>query len=52
MWTFFLKSRYARIIFVKDVPVYFLILLKYFGIIKAINTGCTGPDLATNRVKI
>ena len=47
-----MKPKYANIIFVEDVPIYFLILLKYFGIVKAINTECTGPDLAINRVKI
>ena len=35
-----------------DVPIYFQIFFKVFGIIKAINTGSTGPDLAMNRSKI
>ena len=36
----------------QDVPIYFPIFLKYFGVVKAINAGSMGPDLAVNRAKI
>ena len=48
----FLFLIFPKIMFFQDVPIYFLIFLKYFGIIKAINTGSTGPELVINRSKI
>ena len=40
-----------KIICFQDVPIYFLIFLKCFGIRKAINTGFKGPEMTNNRSK-
>ena len=48
----FVGSQISKDNIFQDVPISFLIFLKYVGIIKAINTASTGPDLAMNRSKI
>ncbi len=46
---------FPKIIFFQDVPIHFLIFFEVFwynSIIKVIDTGSRGPDLAINKVKI
>ena len=46
------KFQKVKIICFKDIPIYFLIFLRYFCIMKAINTGSAGPEMTNNRSKI
>ena len=48
----FVKIQKVKIILFDDVPIYFLVFLKYFGIMKAINTGSMGSEMTINRSKI